>query len=97
MDEFDKIREFSEDITKRKEPSLVNNSTTQPPVENDDDASLYNFKPDFADRLGAPAFDDLEEKPFSSMKLHFIAFGIVALSVNNVPIPHHLKDTKPLK
>lgn len=76
MDEFDKIREFSEDITKRKEPSLVNNSTTQPPVENDDDASLYNFKPDFADRLGAPAFDDLEEKPFSSMKLHFIAFGI---------------------
>lgn len=74
MDEFDKIREFSEDITKRKEPSLLNEVGT-PSVENDD-ASLYNFKPSFSDRLGMTGYDDLEEKPFSSMKLHLIAFGI---------------------
>ena len=77
MDEFDKIREFSEDITKRKEPSFM--GTAQPETKNDeenDDASLYNFKPNFADRLGEGRFDDLEEKPFSSLKLHLIAFGI---------------------
>ena len=79
MDEFDKIREFSEDITKRKEPSLLNTqeqSSVSP--QESDDASLYNFKPDFADRLGDVHFDDLEEKSFSSMKLHLIAFGIFA-------------------
>lgn len=79
MDEFDKIREFSEDITKRKEPSLLNTqeqSSVSP--QESDDASLYNFKPDFADRLGEVHFDDLEEKSFSSMKLHLIAFGIFA-------------------
>lgn len=79
MDEFDKIREFSEDMTKRKEPSLMGGA--QPDLKNDeenDDASLYNFRPDFADRLGNTHFDDLEEKTFSSMKLHLIAFGIFA-------------------
>ena len=79
MDEFDKIREFSEDITKRKEPSLMNDhNQTAVPQQDSDDASLYNFKPDFADRLGEVRFDDLEEKSFSSMKLHLIAFGIFA-------------------
>ncbi|MBR5129930.1 MAG: SPOR domain-containing protein [Alphaproteobacteria bacterium] len=79
MDEFDKIREFSEDITKRKEPSLLNTQEqSNAPMQESDDASLYNFKPDFVDRLGEARFDDLEEKSFSSMKLHFVAFGIFA-------------------
>lgn len=79
MDEFDKIREFSEDITKRKEPSLLNNREQDAPAHQEsDDASLYNFKPDFMDRLGEARFDDLEEKSFSSMKLHIIAFSIFA-------------------
>lgn len=77
MDEFDKIREFSEDITRRKEPSLLNERDQMGISQQEsDDASLYNFKPDFADRLGNVRFDDLEEKSFSSMKLHLIAFGI---------------------
>ena len=77
MDEFDKIREFSEDITRRKEPSLLNEHNQMGISQQEsDDASLYNFKPDFADRLGEVRFDDLEEKSFSSMKLHLIAFGI---------------------
>lgn len=78
MDEFDKIREFSEGITNRKEPTFTK-PESQPNAaepESDDDASLYGFKPEYNDRLGDLSDEDLEEKSFSSMKLHFIALGI---------------------
>ncbi len=76
MDEFDKIREFSEGITNRKEPFLSKEESKSQNESENDDASLYNFVPNLGERLGNVHFDDLEEKRFSSMKLHFIALGI---------------------
>lgn len=78
MDEFDKIREFSEGITNRKEPTFSQQKVgqTDPDIEQDDDASLYHFKPEYENRPGGMSPEDLEEKNFSSMKLHFIALGI---------------------
>lgn len=77
MDEFDKIREFSEDITKRKEPTFEKQNEQETPIpEQDDDASLYDFKPEFSERLGVSPLDEIEEKNFSSMKLHMIALAI---------------------
>ena len=77
MDEFDKIREFSEDITKRKEPTFEKEGEDQQnEFEQDDDASLYDFKPEFSERFGVSPLDELEEKNFSSMKLHMIALAI---------------------
>ena len=76
MDEFDKIREFSEGITNRKEPFLSKEEIKPQGESENDDASLYNFVPNLGERLGNVRFDDLEEKRFSSMKLHFIALGI---------------------
>ena len=76
MDEFDKIREFSEGITNRKEPFLSKEEVKPQNESENDDASLYNFVPNLGERLGNVRFDDLEEKRFSSMKLHFVALGI---------------------
>lgn len=78
MDEFDKIREFSEDITSRKEPSFFKDDKKEDDVlsdAQDDDASLYDFRPEYSERLGVSP-DELEEKNFSSMKLHVIAIVI---------------------
>ena len=76
MDEFDRIREFSEDISKRKEPSFEPAETVaESSSENTDDASLYGFK-DPIHKSDALDEGDLEEKEFSSMKLHVIALSI---------------------
>lgn len=78
MDEFDKIREFSEDINNRKEPSFLKDDKAESGAihdEQDDDASLYDFRPEFNERLGVSP-DEIEEKNFSSMKLHVIAIVI---------------------
>lgn len=78
MNEFDKIKEFSEDINNRKEPSFFKDDKAEAGVihdEQDDDASLYDFRPEFSERLGVSP-DDIEEKNFSSMKLHVVAIVI---------------------
>lgn len=76
MDEFDRIREFSEDISKRKEPSFEPIEPIERTVETDD-AAQFAFKPQ-QDALGKMLDVDLEEKEFSSMKLHLVALGIFA-------------------
>ncbi len=82
MDEFDKIRELSEDIVGRKEPSFTQN-TISSSVESEnqtdsasDDAGFYQFQANYADKIPTVSFDDLEEKNISSMKLHIIALSI---------------------
>lgn len=76
MDEFDRIREFSEDISKRKEPSFESLDTSADlSEEKADDASLYGFK-DPIHRPNDLNERDFEEKEFSSMKLHIIALSI---------------------
>ena len=76
MDEFDRIREFSEDISKRKEPSFEPaDPALEPSEEGGDDANLYGFK-DPIHKPEALEEGDLEEKEFSSMKLHVIALSI---------------------
>lgn len=91
MDEFDKIRELSEDIANRKEPTFtelgkdLSKKTETPQKEEDfssfqneesDDAGLYAFPSDFKKRLDALPVEEIEEKSFASMKLHFIALGV---------------------
>ncbi len=76
MDEFDRIREFSEDISKRKEPSFEPVLSETAPEG--DDADQYEFKEAEKASLTQALDVDLEEKEFSSMKLHLIALGIFA-------------------
>lgn len=77
MDEFDRIREFSEDISKRKEPSFESLKESSDTSEETDDATLYAFKESALNNGKLPELE-LEEKEFSSMKLHLIALGIFA-------------------
>ena len=67
MDEFDKIKELSDDIIGRKEPSF---SGSEPATE--DDAIDSPFK----DEVALKPLDDVEEKNITSFKWHFIALGI---------------------
>ncbi len=88
MDEFDKIREISADLTQRKEPSFTNFIEPEKPQETpvsaeeeterveSDDATQYEFPADFRSRLDAMQTAPVEEKNFPSMKLHFIAIGL---------------------
>ncbi len=87
MDEFEKIREISADLTQRKEPTFGNFSEsdkkTEPAempeesvVPESDDAAQYEFPTDFRTRLDAMQMAPVEEKTFPSMKLHFIAIGL---------------------
>lgn len=82
MDEFNKIRELSEDIVGRKEPAFTQTVISQPIESEDsdsstsDDAGLYQFQVDYTDKIPTLSFDDLEEKSISSMKLHIIALSI---------------------
>ena len=76
MDEFDKIREFSEDIANRKEPTLSLDVEVKEEVVEPDDASLYDFTAEYAERPAYDPMNDSEEKKFSSMKLHIIALAI---------------------
>lgn len=78
MDEFDKIREFSEDIANRKEPTLSLNVEVKEEEEvvETDDASLYDFRAQYSERPAYDPMNDFEEKKFSSMKLHIIALAI---------------------
>lgn len=83
MDEFDKIREFSEDIANRKEPTLSLNMEVKEETIETDDASLYDFRAEYNERQDYDPINDFEEKKFSSMKLHIIALvifiGILAI------------------
>ncbi len=88
MDEFDKIREISADLTQRKEPTFTNftepEKRQEEPVSAEtavqetesDDASQYEFPADFRSRLDSLQPAPVEEKNFPSMKLHFIAIGL---------------------
>lgn len=85
MDEFDKIREFSEDIANRKEPTLSLDMDVKEEVIETDDAGLYDFRAEYSERPAYDPINDFEEKKFSSMKLHIIALsifiGILALTL----------------
>lgn len=85
MDEFDKIREFSEDIANRKEPTLSLDMDVKEEVIETDDADLYDFRAEYSERPAYDPINDFEEKKFSSMKLHIIALsifiGILALTL----------------
>jgi len=65
MDEFDKIKELSDDIMGRKEPSFSE--------EKDGDDDNFHFTPVDMDRS-----DILEEKSARSYRLHLIALGAFA-------------------
>ena len=67
MDEFDKIREFSEDIANRKEPTLSLDVEVKEEVVETDDASLYDFTAEYAERPAYDPMNDFEEKKFSSI------------------------------
>ncbi len=82
MDEFDKIRQLSEDIVNRKEPTFSGQiAEPENPFQalaNDsvsDDAGLY-LSSDEMDKIPNLDIQELEEKHFSSMKLHLIALVI---------------------
>lgn len=121
MDEFDKIREISEDLTHRREPtftqfgkpspaptssstptqnnpSATNQSTNtssvdentqriqnihsflnQPATPITDSDNAYKFTGTFNDKIDFVQIDDsMQEKPFSSMKLHLIGLTVFA-------------------
>lgn len=73
MDEFDKIRELSQDIGTRKEPTLGTQSTDT------DNEELYDFKAELRDKLTMSPLEAAEEKQFSSMKIKMIGAGVVAV------------------
>ncbi len=82
MDEFDKIKEVSEDIAHRKEPTFTHDLTSDNAIfttsdtdETSDDAGLYLSHEDM-DKIPMLDIQDLEEKSISSMKLHMIALSI---------------------
>lgn len=97
MDEFDKIREISEDLTNRREPTFSGFSKEKEPVtretvlsktipaqeeaapESDSSAEPYNFAQGFEDKIDFVQIDPIEEKSFSSMKLHLIAIMLFFL------------------
>ncbi len=113
MDEFDKIREISEDLTNRREPTFTqfNQPTAQSrpdshvsqyqgpvsPVASTGPTKEYmqtspavasflkqspenptHFGTNFNDKLDFVQVDTIEEKPFSSMKLHLIGISVFA-------------------
>lgn len=75
MDEFDKIRELSEDIVNRREPRFhepLPEADADAPADSDD-AGLYRFSPVSE---ASESDDALGEEHFSSMKFHFLGIGI---------------------
>lgn len=99
MDEFDKIREISEDLTSRREPTFSGFSSdkdkapltsetvlsqTVPAEQNSDEGHVsqdpvYNFSKPFEDKIDFVQIDTIEEKPFTSMKIHLIALVLFIL------------------
>lgn len=84
MDEFDKIKEVSESIVHRTEPTFTNNlesdsmAFTSLDPESDeisDDAGLY-IPHENLEKIPDFNIQDIEEKSISSMKLHMIALSI---------------------
>ena len=67
MDEFDKIKELSDDIISRKEPTFGKKEPMPEPEEIDST---------FKDNIELKPLDDVEEKSVTSFKWHFIALGI---------------------
>jgi len=67
MDEFDKIKELSDDIIGRKEPSFEGKE----PLKDEE-----NIDSPFKDEIALQPLDDVEEKSVTSFKWHFIALGI---------------------
>ncbi|MBR6412582.1 MAG: SPOR domain-containing protein [Alphaproteobacteria bacterium] len=67
MDEFDKIKELSDDIIGRKEPSFDGKESASGPEEIDSP---------FKEEIELKPIDEVEEKSVTSFKWHFIALGI---------------------
>lgn len=104
MDEFDKIREISEDLTNRKEPTFSNFAQEKEPLtqeavlsqtipEQEDNSNevkteepVYNFSKGFDDKIDFVQVDPIEEKSFSSIKLHLIAIGSFVLVLSLILI-----------
>ena len=67
MDEFDKIKELSDDIIGRKEPSFT---------ESDESSDAEDVDSPFKEEIELNPLDEAEEKNPPSFKWHFIALGI---------------------